>query len=466
VTAADGESSAPGPASTLQYVDEKSASPIPAVTGVVGYGGSETAPARVTILGSGFTGATGATFGGVAAATFKVVNSNTITATPPAYSGSTKCSPLPTSGVYQGENATNDICQVQVQVTSAHGSSALGKILPPYEGAISFDSLADLVAPPHCGCEIAQAPTEYDYAPAPSISSVSTSAATPSSLASENGGTVVTITGKGFNPLTIDWVDVGAPTLASSQDFSYAYMTGTQVQIAVPAQATSVDPESEPLYVKSLAGLSAASSVVYAGVPTVTAALNTALGRNGAADSGGAPVMLSGQGFGQAVGPLLFYDTSSMQPPIYATQYTYTIASDKTITTQSPASLPGLDNVEVCSVTACSLNPPADYFYLYPPGNPTVDSISPSSGPAGGGTAVQIHGHNLGCVTGVFFGTVVAEKFSNSQAVLDCGSTDLVDATSPPGKAGSTVVVTVTTVESDFTGSGPSRSTATFTYQK
>jgi hypothetical protein len=220
------------------------------------------------------------------------------------------------------------------------------------------------------------------------------------------------------------------------------------------------------LYVKSLAGQSAASSVVYAGVPTVTAALNTALGRNGAADSGGAPVTLSGQGFRQAVGPLLFYDTSSMQPPIYATQYTYTVASDKTITTQSPASLPGLDNVEVCSVTACSLNPPADYFYLYPPGNPKVDSISPSSGPAGGGTAVQIHGANLGCVTGVFFGKVVAEKFSNSQAVLDCGSTDLVDATSPPGKAGSTVVVTVTTVESDFTGSGPSRSTATFTYQK
>jgi hypothetical protein len=59
---------------------------------------------------------------------------------------------------------------------------------------------------------------------------------------------------------------------------------------------------------------------------------------------------------------------------------------------------------------------------------------------------------------------VAAETFTNQQALLDCGSTTLINATSPPGKAGSKVKVTVTTVESDFTGSGPSKSTATFTY--
>jgi hypothetical protein len=67
-------------------------------------------------------------------------------------------------------------------------------------------------------------------------------------------------------------------------------------------------------------------------------------------------------------------------------------------------------------------------------------------------------------VTGVFFGTVAAEKFSNQQALLDCVSTTLANATSPPGAAGSKEKVTVTTVESDFTGSGPSKSTATFSY--
>ena len=77
--------------------------------------------------------------------------------------------PLPGTGVYQGENAANDICQVQVQVVSPDGRSRLGQILPPDEGAVTTNSLGVLVPPPDCGCEIAQAPTEYDYAPAPTI---------------------------------------------------------------------------------------------------------------------------------------------------------------------------------------------------------------------------------------------------------------------------------------------------------
>jgi hypothetical protein len=68
-------------------------------------------------------------------------------------------------------------------------------------------------------------------------------------------------------------------------------------------------------------------------------------------------------------------------------------------------------------------------------------------------------------VTGVFFGTVAAATFSNGQALLDCGTTNLVHVTAPPGTAGSKVLVTVTTVESELTGSGPSTSSATFTYK-
>jgi len=173
--------------------------------------------------------------------------------------------------------------------------------------------------------------------------------------------------------------------------------------------------------------------------------------------------VIRGHWFDQAVGPLEFVDSEASQN--LATQYTYDVRSDSSISTESVASNPGLEDVEVCSVTACSLNPPADYFYLYPPGNPKVTSVTPVSGPARGGTTVTIHGQNLGCVTGVFFGTVAAKKFSNEQAILDCGSTILVDAVSPPGKAGKKVKVTVTTVESDFTGSGHSKSTAFFTYR-
>jgi IPT/TIG domain len=146
------------------------------------------------------------------------------------------------------------------------------------------------------------------------------------------------------------------------------------------------------------------------------------------------------------------------------TQYTYTVRSDESINTQTVAQNPALVDVQVCGVTGCSPNPPTDYLYLYPPGNPKVTSVRPGSGPAAGGTKVTIGGQNLGCVTKVFFGKVVAEKFSNAKALLDCGSTSLVHATVPPGQAGTTVKVSVTTVESGFTGTGPSKSSAGFTY--
>ena len=121
-------------------------------------------------------------------------------------------------------------------------------------------------------------------------------------------------------------------------------------------------------------------------------------------------------------------------------------------------------DTEVCSVTACSSPSSADQLTLYPPGNPSVTSVSPASGPGAGGTAVVINGQNLGCVTGVFFGGVAASQFANAPGPLDCGSTSEVDATAPAGTVGTTVPVKVTTAESDDTGIGESPSTASFTY--
>ena len=58
VTLTDNQSSMPGPDSVYQYVDTSGTSSVPSITGVVPYGGAESAPAKVTILGSGFTKAT------------------------------------------------------------------------------------------------------------------------------------------------------------------------------------------------------------------------------------------------------------------------------------------------------------------------------------------------------------------------------------------------------------------------
>jgi hypothetical protein len=86
---------------------------------------------------------------------------------------------------------------------------------------------------------------------------------------------------------------------------------------------------------------------------------------------------------------------------------------------QQPGHRAGLDDV-VCGVTGCSVNPsratsicifyrhapgnPKPGHYLCPPGHPRVDLVGSNSGPADGGTAVEIHGKNFGWLTGVFSG--------------------------------------------------------------
>jgi hypothetical protein len=168
--------------------------------------------------------------------------------------------------VYRGENATNDICQVQVKVTGLRGTSATGQILPPVEGTIELDNAGVLVAPPGCGCEIQLGPTEFDYLPAPRVTSVSTSAG-PASWLSEDGTSVLTARGAGFDPLDIDWADFGNPALESSMDVDYVYVTGTEMQIAAPPQAATSSPLIVPFSVKTLAGQSNALPVIYAPTP-------------------------------------------------------------------------------------------------------------------------------------------------------------------------------------------------------
>ncbi len=466
VTLTNGESSAPGPGSTFEYVDERSGNPMPSVTGVSPYGGREIAPGQVTIFGSGFTGATSVTFGAVAAPSFKVMSPYRIAVTPPTYSSHQACSPLPTTGVYAGENATNDICQVQVRVSNTNGTSSIAKILPPLEGAVAFNSEGVVAPPPGCNCEVAPAASEFDYTPAAKISSVSTSSG-PASLANENGGTLITVHGAGLNLQTLDWSDIGAPSQASSIDTAFVFVTGTEMQVTAPAQPPTVDALTLPFSVKNLAGQSPSKNLTYAGVPNVTAVVNTINstqlnGSYGGPDTGRTPIQVSGGGFNGQLLRVQFTDSNS--PFSLGTQYSFTTASDTSLSTQTVAQNPAIVDVQACTVSGCSVNPPADLFYLYPPGDPKVDSISPTSGPAAGGTKTVISGENLGCPLSVFFGNVQAASFTPVQTFLDCGSTAAVDATSPPGTSRTKLPVTVTTVESYFTGSGRSQTNASFTY--
>jgi hypothetical protein len=465
-----GAASAPGPDAVFQYVDTSAGGAVPSLTGMSPSGGLETNPAAVTILGSGFAGATKVTFGGVAAPGLTVLGPNEVSVTPPAFSSRTACAPLPATGAFAGENASNDICQVQVRVSNANGTSATGTILPPPEGTFALTNLGTLVLPPDCNCEQGAGPTEYDYVPAPHVTSISTSGG-PADLASEAGTTTVTATGSGFDPLAIDWADFGDPTQADSQDIDYAFVSGTELQVVAPGEAQTVDIQKVPFSVRTLGGQSNQVTALYAGVPTVTGVVNTASGTQlngvyGGPDTGGTPVRVTGQGFAnQLVAPLQLVDTKASGTS-FGTQYTFTIASDSRLTAQTVSQSAALVDVQACTVSGCSAASPADEFWLYAPGNPSVSAISPTSGPAAGGTATTITGANLGCPIGVSFGSAAATTFKAVKtAGLDCGSTEKLKATSPGGTSGSSVPVTVTTVESYFTGAGRSPTTATFTYK-
>jgi hypothetical protein len=467
VTLTDGESSAPGPGSAFTYVDNSGVNAIPAVTSVGPYGGSQAGGNVVDIYGSGFIGATSVKFGTVAASTYTVLHDWEVAATVPAYAGGTTACVQNGSSFGTGENAANDVCQTQVVVSNTHGSSHTATILPLHEGDASYSALGVIPAP--AGQEPAPASTEYDYFPTPTITSISTSAG-PSSLASEAGGSVVTIKGTGLNLAGLEWVNFGDSSQALSQATDYVTVTGTEIQIAAPELAAlTVDPLIVPVTVQTVAGLSGSLDATYAGVPSVTGVNATAGPTSGSPAgpaTGGTPIDVSGSGFTNQVIGLSFVD--ALGPFSLGTQYNFTANSDSDLTSKTVSQNPALVDVEACTVTSCSLpSTPlsfADTFLLYPPGDPNVDSITPASGPADGGTLVTITGENLGCVTAVYFGKRAATKVSNSEALLDCGSTTQVTVAAPPNTAGRTVPVTVTTVESDLTGFGPSTGTALFTY--
>lgn len=466
VTLNDGESSPPGPGSAFTYVDNNGANSIPSVTSVGPYGGADAGGNTVTIYGSGFTGATGVKFGNVAAGSYTVVHDWEITATVPAYSGATDCV-QDGSSFGTGENATNDVCQVQVVVSNAHGSSTTATILPLYEGDASFSALGVIPAP--AGQEPAPASTEYDYFPPPTITSISTDGGA-SSLASEDGSSVITITGTGLNIAGLEWVNFGDPNSADSESFDLVTVTGTQLQIvAPPFEAPTTGTASVPVAVQTIAGQTVTVEATYAGIPNVDGVLASdgpTAGAPGGPSTGGTPIDVTGEGFaGQALG-IAFVD--ALGPFTIGTQYNVTTHSDTDLTSTTVPQNPGLVDVEVCTVTGCSFPSPslADAFLLFPPGDPKIDSITPAKGAASGGKHVTITGENLGCVTSVSFGKAVAAKVSNATALLDCGSTTRVTVAAPPGKNGHTVKVTLTTVESDLTNFGPTTDAVYFAYTR
>ena len=487
-----GVSSHENAASVFEYVDETPAVlRVPSITSLTPSGGLESSSTPVTIFGSGFTRGTRVSFGGVPGKDVKVRSRYAMSVMAPAYSRQS-CAPLPKKGVYKHENARNDICQVEVVATNANGSSATSKILFPFEGGVAVDSLGVQKVP--TGYEFAPQPTEFDYAPAPRITSVSTgtvaqlkhcvapatTACNAALLAAEGGGmpsNLVTLKGIGMNELTFDYLLLGSPADENAVALPVA-ATGTTMELIAP-QLPKTDklPTTEPfpfaVRFASLAGRSNKSNIVYAGVPVLSSVVDTATGGNGVPDttacaspapkSGcGTSIRIEGEGLLQTVSPVVFVDGYTGFS--LGTQYNFAVKDNKTIATESVAQNPGVVDVEVCSVTGCSYDPNGDQLFVYPPGNPKIDSITPATGAAHGGNVIVLHGSNLGCIVAVAFGKVVTLTTTNTKALLTCGSTDQVEVVAPPGVAGTTVGVRVATVESFFSEKGNASNSLAYSY--
>lgn len=464
VTLSDGETSIPDTSARVTYFEASTGhSALPEVDGIEAPGGNEAGGMVVTVYGTGFAAASGTptvTFGGVLATHVKVLSDSLLKVTVPAYSAAhTTCA--------TDADPATDVCQVEVQVTTANGSSSESQILPEYSGP--YTSTANYPTTPPAGQEDAPAATEFDYLPTPTVTSVSVTGG----LASEAGGTVATITGTGLGALGIQWVDVGPYAEYSSYDANLEYASPTELVVALPAEAPSPGEVTEPITVQTEGSLnlgdiqrrapSNAGSVTYAPTPTVTSLSVAGSSYDAGPATGGTEVTITGTGFGDA-DEVTFTDTG-VYPLSDTTTFSLTSVTPTSVTFLTPSDNPGVDQVSVCNPVECSAPlPSGDTFTYFPVGDPQVSSVSPAKGFAG--TKVTITGANLGFIQAVYFGTVQATTFANAPALLDSGSTGEVTATAPPGTAGTTVPIRVVTLESEVTGSGesPVNPDATFSY--
>jgi hypothetical protein len=464
VTLRDGSSSALGPRAVFHYLS-RAISARPTVGAISPAGGPIRGGSRVTVLGTGFTHVRSVTVGGVRVRHPRVASQDRIVVVVPRRTHRTDCVPLPDRGVYRHETHANDVCQVYVRVRTAHGTSARARIRPPLEGPQIVNAEGDIVAPARCGCEVSQAIDEFDYVPRPRISSVSTNAG-PLSLASEHGGTVISVRGTGLTPLDLDFAAFGDPRRFSSEAVNYTFVSATRMQIHAPRQTITGGRLRVPFRVRSLGGLSNPRPVTYAGVPAIRSVVNVSnprslKGIDGAPDTGRTALAINGTGMkGQVL--LMEFIGKGGRTVSFGTQYHFHAHNDHLLTTQTVAQNPAIIAVEPCTITGCPKYGPHNLLWLYPPGAPRVESVSPADGPATGGTAVTIGGANLGCPLAVAFGSAAA-TFKQVHSALPCGSTLSVTATSPAVTAGTSAPVTVQTAQGFYTGAKPVTS-ADFAY--
>ena len=380
---------------------------IPTIASISPSSGPLAGGTTVTIIGSNFTGASKVLFGTVAASRFTVKSATQITAVSPGGSGTVDVrvtTPGGTSATRAADRFTYQVAPIVAGIapTSGPATGGTGVIITGSDftgvSKVLFGSVAasrftvnsttqiTAVSPAGSGTVDVKVITvggtsatnnadRFTYLPAPIVMAVSPTSGPAA------GGTSVIITGSHFNGAS----KVLFGTVPAS---SYKLTSDTQITAVSPGGSGTVD-----VRVITPGGTSVISNVdhftyVFA-QPKITAVSPT----SGPA-AGGTSVTITGSDF-----------TGASKVLFGTVPASYKLTSDTQITAVSPGGS-GTVDVRVISPGGTSVIAAADRFtYILAP---IVTAVSPTSGPAAGGTSVIITGSHFTGVSKVLFGTVPA----------------------------------------------------------
>jgi hypothetical protein len=413
--------------------------PAPRLTSISPTTGPASGGTKVTIAGTGFTGATSVSFGATAA-NFTVVSDTTITATSPASAAGTIDVTVANAGGASAASATDQFTFVlapsvtsvaprtgpvgggtEVTITGTNLAAAtqvsfggtpaqfwatsdttITAISPAAEGAESVYVRVTSVG----GKSATGTNTRFTY----TVSTPVVTGVDPNS-GSSDGGTWVTITGANFTDATeVDFG--GVATYFVVDDDS------TIEAMSPPAAAGTVDVTVKAYTTTSARSAADLFTFVQPLPPSVTG-IDPSAGPAG----GGTVATITGTGF-----------TNAAEVDFGGVATYFVVVDDSTIEAVSPGGAAGPVDVTVAtSDGTISAATAADQFtYL---AAPAVSGVDPSTGPVAGGTSVTISGTGFADAVEVDFGGTPADYVVNDDTSIT--------ATAPAGTAG-TIDVTVT----------------------
>jgi hypothetical protein len=388
----------------------------PSVTSVSTNSGSIVGGTVVTVLGSGFTGASAVNFGSTAALSFSVLADGALVATAPAGTVGTVditvTTPTGTSSVVSADHFTYTAVTAPTLTSLGTSSGTTGggtsvtingtgfttASVVSFGGvAASFWVVSDTqivaTSPPQAagsydvtltnpgGLSALSSNDRYTFtaANAPAVTSLGTSSG------SAAGGTSVTITGTGFTGASgVMFGSVAAASFTINSDTSITAISPSQA--ARTLDVTVLSPTGT-----SATGSGDQFTYTNAAVPTVTS-LSLTSGGSG----GGTVVTVTGTGF-----------TGATAVNFGSVSAGFTVLSDSVLVATAPPQAATID-LTVATPSGTSATGSADHFTYTAAAAPTVTLVTPSSGSSIGGATVTVIGTGFTGASAVNFGSTAA----------------------------------------------------------